>query len=191
MGCSDSSSVSVPMTLTEELEEQRRKVMFNIDENNNKIATYENEINNYNKEIKERENELKNGYTLTDAEKNTRFNKLMELQKDRARVQRNLDSLKTYNEVMKNNLENIDKKLDELRIAQTVKGGNKLFKKIENENNNEVIGASAHNLISQRTKDDRNRAEIERMNRVYNGNDVINEEAYRRQLLGYGTKPGY
>ena len=191
MGCSDSSSVSVPMTLTEELEEQRRKVMLNIDENNTKIATYENEINNYNKEIKERENELKNGYTLTDAEKNTRFNKLMELQKDRARVQRNLDSLKTYNEVMKNNLENIDKKLDELRIAQTVKGGNKLFKKIENENNNEVIGASAHNLISQRTKDDRNRAEIERMNRVYNGNDVINEETYRRQLLGYGTKPGY
>ena len=191
MGCSDSSSVSVPMTLTEELEEQRRKVMFNIDENNNKIATYENEINNYNKEIKERENELKNGYTLTDAEKNTRFNKLMELQKDRARVQRNLDSLKTFNEVMKNNLENINKKLDELRIAQTVKGGNKLFKKIENENNSEVIGANAHNLISQRTKDDRNRAEIERMNRVYNGNDVINEEAYRRQLLGYGTKPGY
>ena len=191
MGCSDSSSVSVPMTLTEELEEQRRKVMFNIEENNVKIATYENEINNYNKEIKERENELKNGYTLTDAEKNTRFNKLMELQKDRARVQRNLDSLKTFNEQMKNNLENIDKKLDELRVAQTVKGGNKLFKKIENENNNEVIGANAHNLISQRAKDDRNRAEIERMNRVYNGNDVINEEAYRRQLLGYGTKPGY
>ena len=190
MGCS-SDSASVPMTLTEELEEQRRKVMFNIEENNVKIATYENEIDNYNKEIKERENELKNGYTLTDAEKNTRFNKLMELQKDRARVQRNLDSLKTYNEVMKNNLENIDKKLDELRVAQTVKGGNKLFKKIENENNSEVIGANAHNLISQRTKDDRNRAEIERMNRVYNGNDVINEEAYRRQLLGYGTKPGY
>ena len=190
MGCS-SNSASVPLTLTEELEEQRRKVMFNIEENNVKIATYENEIDNYNKEIKERENELKNGYTLTDAEKNTRFNKLMELQKDRARVQRNLDSLKTYNEVMKNNLENIDKKLDELRVAQTVKGGNKLFKKIEDENNSGVIGANAHNLISQRTKDDRNRAEIERMNRVYNGNDVINEEAYRRQLLGYGTKPGY
>ena len=192
MGCSGSGSVDPTLTLEQELEMQQKKEMIEIEENNFKLATYEIEIERFNKEIKEGENELKlKGYELTEAEKKTKFNKLMELQKDRARVQRSLDSLKAFNEQMKNNLENIRKKIDEQRVARTFRDGNNILKKIEREDNNDVINTNAQNLISQKLRDEKTRKNIERMNNAYNGNDVINEDEYRRQLLGIGTKPGF
>ena len=192
MGCSDSGSVGPTLTLEQELEIQKRNVMAQIEENNFKVATYENEIDRFNQEIKDGENTLKlKGYELTEAEKKTKFNRLMELQKDRARVQRSLDSLKAFNEQMKNNLENIGKKMNEQRVAKVFRDENNILKKIEKEDNNDVIRTNADNLLSQKLRDEKTRKNVERMNNAYNGNDVINEDEYMRQLLGYGTKPGY
>ena len=112
MGCSSSEAVGVGprLSLEEEMERQKRNLDLQIDENNIKIMGYEREIEDFNNQIKERENEVKlNGYALSEAEINSKMKKLMDLQKDRARIQRSLDSLKTLNETLKNNLENVKK----------------------------------------------------------------------------------
>ena len=193
MGCSGSGSVGPTLTLEEELEMQKRNIMSQIEEDRFKITVYENDLVRYNKEINDGENDLKiNGFQLTEVEKNYRFDKLMELQKDRARVQRSLDSLKVLNEQLKNNLESIQKKIDEQRVAQRYKEGRDLFNKVEKENNNEVINSNYEYIMAQKQRDEKNKKNIERMNRSFICNDVINEDDYRRKLgMGIGTKPGY
>ena len=109
MGCSSAETVDVD-SIEKEMELQKRILNVQINENNQKIMSYERKIEDYNNRIKEGENEVKlNRYALNEAEINNKIKKLMDLQKDRARIQRSLDSLKTLNETLKNNLENIKK----------------------------------------------------------------------------------
>ena len=194
MGCSSSEAVGVGprLSLEEEMERQKRNLDLQIDENNIKIMGYEREVEDFNNQIKERENEVKlNAYTLSEAEINSKMKKLMDLQKDRARIQRSLDSLKTLNETLKNNLENVKKKLEEQRVVQTLKDGNQLMNKIDEGNNANIMNTNAKNLLKQRVNDDQTQKNLERLNNAYAGNDVPNLDDYKKQLLGTGGTPGF
>ena len=190
MGCSSSEAVGVGprLSLEEEMERQKRNLDLQIDENNIKIMGYEREIEDFNNQIKEKENEVKlNGYALSEAEINSKMKKLMDLQKDRARIQRSLDSLKTLNETLKNNLENVKKKLEEQRVVQTLKDGTQLMNKIDEGNNANIMNTNAKNLLKQRVNDDQTQKNLERLNNAYAGSDVLNVDDYKKKLLGMGT----
>ena len=194
MGCSSSDAVGVGprLSLEEEMERQKRNLDLQIDENNIKIMGYEREIEDFNNQIKERENEVKlNGYALSEAEINNKIKKLMDLQKDRARIQRSLDSLKTLNETLKNNLENVKKKLEEQRVVQTLKDGNQLMNKIDDGNYANIMNTNAKNLLRQRVNDDQTQKNLERLNDAYAGSDVPNLDDYKKKLLGTGGTPGF
>ena len=194
MGCSSSEAVGVGprLSLEEEMERQKRNLDLQIDENNIKIMGYEREVEDFNNQIKERENEVKlNAYSLSEAEINSKMKKLMDLQKDRARIQRSLDSLKTLNETLKNNLENVKKKLEEQRVVQTLKDGNQLMNKIDDGNYANIMNANAKNLVRQRVNDDQTQKNLERLNNAYAGNDVPNLDDYKKKLLGTGGTPGF
>ena len=187
MGCStdDRKYVGTTLPLEEVMEGQKRNLNIQIEENNIKIMSYEKEIENYNNKIKDGENEIKlNSFALSEAEVNTKIKKLMELQKDRARIQGTLKYLQTLNETLKNNLENVKKKLDEYRAGKVLRDGNEIMNKIELVNNAKVINANAKNLIKQKEVDEQNQKNIQRLNDAYAGSDVINEDEHRRQLLG-------
>ena len=194
MGCSSSDAVGVGprLSLEEEMERQKRNLDLQIDENNIKIMGYEREVEDFNNQIKERENEVKlNAYSLSEAEINSKMKKLMDLQKDRARIQRSLDSLKTLNETLKNNLENVKKKLEEQRVVQTLKDGNQLMNKIDDGNYANIMNTNAKNLLKQRVNDDQTQKNLERLNNAYAGNDVPNLDDYKKKLLGTGGTPGF
>ena len=194
MGCSSSEAVGVGprLSLEEEMERQKRNLDLQIDENNIKIMGYEREIEDFNNQIKERENEVKlNGYALSEAEINSKIKKLMDLQKDRARTQRSLDSLKTLNETLKNNLENVKKKLEEQGVVQTLKDGNQLMNKIDDGNYANIMNTNAKNLLRQRVNDDQTQKNLERLNDAYAGSDVPNLDDYKKKLLGTGGTPGF
>ena len=194
MGCSSSEAVGVGprLSLEEEMERQKRNLDLQIDENNIKIMGYEREIEDFNNQIKEKENEVKlNGYALSEAEINSKIKKLMDLQKDRARIQRSLDSLKNLNETLKNNLENVKKKLEEQRVVQTLKDGTQLMNKIDEGNNDNIMNTNAKNLLKQRVNDDQTQKNLERLNNAYSGSDVPNLDDYKKQLLGTGGTPGF
>ena len=190
MGCSSSEAVGVGprLSLEEEMERQKRNLNLQIDENNIKIMGYEREIEDYNNQIKEKENEVKlNGYALSEAEINNKIKKLMDLQKDRARIQRALDSLKTLNETLKNNLENVGKILEELRVMQTLKDGNQLMNRLDEGNNANIMNKNAQDLLKQRINDEQIQKNLERLNNAYAGSDVLNIDDYKKKLLGMGT----
>ena len=187
MGCSSSDAVGVGprLSLEEEMERQKRNLDSQIGENNIKIMGYEREIEDFNNQIKERENEVKlNGYALSEAEINSKIKKLMDLQKDRARTQRSLDSLKTLNETLKNNLENVGKILEELRVMQTLKDGNQLMDKLDEGTNANILYTNAKKLLKQRAIDDQTQKNLERLNNAYTGSDVLNIDEYKKKLLG-------
>ena len=191
MGCCSDEAIAVGrprLSLEEEMERQKRNLDSQIGENNKKIMGYEREIEDFNNQIKEKENEVKlNGYALSEAEINSKIKKLMDLQKDRARTQRSLDSLKTLNETLKNNLENVKKKLEEQRVVQTLKDGNQLMNKIDDGNYANIMNTNAKNLLKQRVNDDQTQKNLERLNNAYAGSDVLNVDDYKKKLLGMGT----
>ena len=191
MGCSSDEAIAVGrprLSLEEEMERQKRNLNLQIDENNIKIMGYEREIEDYNNQIQEKENEVKlNGYALSEAEINNKIKKLMDLQKDRARIQRALDSLKTLNETLKNNLENVEKKLDQQRVVQTLKDGNQLMNRLDEGNNANIMNKNAQDLLKQRINDEQIQKNLERLNNAYAGSDVLNVDDYKKKLLGMGT----
>ena len=184
MGCSSSEAVDVG-SIEKEMELQKRILNVQINENNPKIMDYERKIEDYNNRIKEGENEVKlNRYALNEAEINNKIKKLMDLQKDRARTQRSLDSLKTLNETLKNNLENVGKILEELRVMQTLKDGNQLMNKLDEGTNANILYTNAKKLLKQRVIDDQTQKNLERLNSAYAGSDVLNIDEYKKKLLG-------
>ena len=189
MGCSGSSSVDVDPNKEKDLEEYKRQLMMDIEVNNAKINSYNNEIENYNKLIREGENQLKlNAFSLSKEEQEIKFQKLVELKNDRARAQRQLNSLKPLNETTKNNLEDVKKRIEKLRLVKTVKTGEILRDRLGDEENNSLFKNNQKRLVNQKTLDEQNIRELDRLNRQYNGNDGVDEERYRMELLG-GTKP--
>ena len=184
MGCSSVEAVDVS-SIEKEMELQKRILNVQINENNQKIMGYERNIEDYNNRIKEGENEVKlNRYALSEAEINNKIKKLIDLQKDRARIQRSLDSLKTLNETLKNNLENVGKILEELRVMQTLKDGNQLMNKLDEGNNANILYTNAKKLLKQRVNDEQTQKNLERLNNAYVGSDVLNIDEYEKKLLG-------
>ena len=128
-----------------------------------------------------------NQFQLKDTELKSRAKKILELKKDKDGIQRRLDSLTTMNETVKNNLENIQRKIDELRNINSLQKGNEIMKQFNKVNNDGILNDNINSLMEQKTKDERTKKMLERVNKAYVGNDPnLNEDAILRNLLGNG-----
>ena len=188
MGCS-SSSQTIEYNLSENLEAQRRNLLMQIEENNLKIKQYENEIQSKENEINEQENDIKlNQYQYKESELKAKARKIIDLKKDQERSKRSLDSLRTMNETMKNNLENVERKINEHANMEKIKKGNEVMNQVKRQNNDQILANNVENLLDQRARDEQTKKNLERANNQYLGNDPqFNEDAYLKELLGHTT----
>ena len=195
MGCSSPNAIeeqkNIPLEI--QMEAQKRDLMVQIEENNIKIMNLENEIQKMDSQIRDGENDIKlNQFQLKENELKAKAKKLIDMQRDKARNQRSLDSLRGINETMKNNLENLERKLEEHRNIKALKQGNEIMNQYNRENNAAILANNANQLLDQRAKDEQTKKIIERGNNAYVGNDNLrNEDEYLKELLGNGTTKGF
>ena len=188
MGCLNNSSVSEKDAISK-LTSLKGRVMTSIETNNIKISLAEKKIDNLDNQIKQGENDLKqNQYSYSDSEKKTIAKKLYELTKDRAREQKNLDSLRAYNETLKNNLSMLEGKIEELRNAQQINEGNELMKELNGIDTGEALKRNIENVMTERQKEEEHLRILQQGNNVINSDlGVTNEDDYLKQLLGNNT----
>ena len=170
------------------------RVMTTIQVNDIKIAKSEKELEKIEAAIKQGENDIKqNQYSYSDSEKQTKVNKLIDLQKDRAREQKSLDALRTYNETLKNNLTMLNSKIEEVRNAQQIKEGNDLMKELGSLDTGETLRQNIENVMME------NQRQVDIIKIMQNGNNALNSDLgiqnpddYLKSLLGTaGAAPAY
>ena len=170
------------------------RVMTTIQVNDIKIAKSVKELEKIEAAIKQGENDIKqNQYSYSDSEKQTKVNKLIDLQKDRAREQKSLDALRTYNETLKNNLTMLNSKIEEVRNAQQIKEGNDLMKELGSLDTGETLRQNIENVMME------NQRQVDIIKIMQNGNNALNSDLgiqnpddYLKSLLGTaGAAPAY
>ena len=162
------------------------RVMTTIQLNDIKIAKSEKELEKIEAAIKQGENDIKqNQYSYSDSEKQTKVKKLIDLQKDRAREQKSLDALRTYNETLKNNLTMLNSKIEEVRNAQQIKEGNDLMKELGSLDTGETLRQNIENVMME------NQRQVDIIKIMQNGNNALNSDLgiqnpddYLKSLLG-------
>ena len=187
MGCGGIKTVEKGLSLDEQLEKQRRDLSYQVETNNIKINSLEKEIDEYDQKIKEGESDIKiNQYQLKEDELKAKAKKLIEIRRDRARDQKQLEQISSMNETMKNNLVAVEKKIMENKNMQVLKNQNDLMNDYDKENNvGEIVGNNVANLKRQKDDDEKVQKILQRGNDAYIGSDNLNDEnAYLNNLLG-------
>ena len=181
MGCTSSRS------LEEDMKSSQRNTMRKVDENKMKIEDYQREIDDFNREINKIENDVRfNRNQFNDYALRKKAEQIAELIKGRNRVQRKLDNIKANNELMENNLENIDKKLDDNAILEQAKKNNEILGKYNNINNG-ILEENADNLNKQKRIDDANLKRKQIINAQYAGYEAPNVDDILNRLKGNGN----
>ena len=170
------------------------RVMTTIQVNDIKIAKSVKELEKIEAAIKQGENDIKqNQYSYSDSEKQTKVNKLIDLQKDRAREQKSLDALRTYNETLKNNLTMLNSKIEEVRNAQQIKEGNDLMKELGSLDTGETLRQNIENVMMENQRQEDNIKIMQNGNNALNSDlGIQNPDDYLKSLLGTaGAAPAY
>ncbi len=170
------------------------RVMTTIQLNDIKIAKSEKELEKIEAAIKQGENDIKqNQYSYSDSEKQTKVNKLIDLQKDRAREKKSLDALRTYNETLKNNLTMLNSKIEEVRNAQQIKEGNDLMKELGSLDTGETLRQNIENVMIENKRQEDNIKIMQNGNNALNSDlGIQNPDDYLKSLLGTaGAAPAY
>ena len=168
----------------------KSRVLTSISVNEIKISQAEKKLENLDAQIKQGENDLKqNQYSYSDAEKKNKAKKLFDLQKDRVREQKSLDSLKAYTETLKNTLSTIDSKIEELRNTQALHEGNEIMKELGTIDTSDALRQNIENVMRERQKEEENLRIMQNGNNAIMGEElgVQNEDDYLKNLLGGGT----
>ena len=170
------------------------RVMTTIQVNDIKIAKSVKELEKIEAAIKQGENDIKqNQYSYSDSEKQTKVKKLIDLQKDRAREQKSLDALRTYNETLKNNLTMLNSKIEEVRNAQQIKEGNDLMKELGSLDTGETLRQNIENVMIENQRQEDNIKIMQNGNNALNSDlGIQNPDDYLKSLLGTaGAAPAY
>ena len=170
------------------------RVMTTIQLNDIKIAKSEKELEKIDAQIKQGENDIKqNQYSYSDSEKQTKVKKLVDLQKDRAREQKSLDALRTYNETLKNNLTMLNSKIEEVRNAQQIKEGTDLMKELGSLDTGETLRQNIENVMIENQRQEDNIKIMQNGNNALNSDlGIQNPDDYLKSLLGTaGAAPAY
>ena len=170
------------------------RVMTTIQVNDIKIAKSVKELEKIEAAIKQGENDIKqNQYSYSDSEKQTKVKKLIDLQKDRAREQKSLDALRTYNETLKNNLTMLNSKIEEVRNAQQIKEGNDLMKELGSLDTGETLRQNIENVMMENQRQEDNIKIMQNGNNALNSDlGIQNPDDYLKSLLGTaGAPPAY
>ena len=167
------------------LDELKSKIERTMEENKTKIDTVENEITKKNNEIKQGENDLRqNQFSYSDSEKKAKAKELFGFQQDRQRAQKRFDLLTANNENLKNNLNMVDSKIEEIRKHIQLMETDKIMEEIEIIDNGEILSRNIDNILRQQKKDEEYLDILEKGNKAFIGDIGYNSvDDYMKDIL--------
>ena len=178
-----------PKQQLKSLNQIKGKFITNIEINKIKIEKLEEKISDYNSQIKEKDAEIMQyQYSLNEDEKLLKAKKVIILRNDRDREQRQLNSLYAFNETLKNNLDLVKNKIEELEMYINAKKANKIMKQLGILDTNQTFIENAEIILAGRDKT----GEI--IKGLTNANSCLNEgiqspDDYLKSLLGNNETP--
>ena len=183
MGC---GSTRIADNLDNDALTQKKIFLMKKEDNDQKIRQYRTEITDLDNKIKQGEADVKlNQYKYSQEELDSKISELISLKKDRDRIKASLDSLVAINENIKNNLHNLNNKIDERENIKAVREGMDIMNRIGKENHGDVIADNVALLKEQKQEQERLKRMLLNGNDQYlGGNTQSYEEEYRRKLLG-------
>ena len=169
----------------EKLNELKSKIERTMEENKTKIDTVEKEITKKNNEIKLGENDLRqNQFSYSDSEKKAKAKELFGFQQDRQRAQKRFDLLTANNENLKNNLNMVDSKIEEIRKHIQLMETDKIMEEIEIIDNGEILSRNIDNILRQQKKDEEYLDILEKGNKAFIGDIGYNSvDDYMKDIL--------
>ena len=178
-----------PKQQLKSLNQIKGKFITNIEINKIKIEKLEEKISDYDSQIKEKDAEIMQyQYSLNEDEKLLKAKKVIILRNDRDREQRQLNSLYAFNETLKNNLDSLKNKIEELEMYINAKKANKIMKQLGILDINQTFIENAEIILAGRDKT----GEI--IKGLTNANSCLNEgiqspDDYLKSLLGNNETP--
>ena len=178
-----------PKQQLKSLNQIKGKFITNIEINKIKIEKLEEKISDYDSQIKEKDAEIMQyQYSLNEDEKLLKAKKVIILRNDRDREQRQLNSLYAFNETLKNNLDLVKNKIEELEMYINAKKANKIMKQLGILDTNQTFIENAEIILAGRDKT----GEI--IKGLTNANSCLNEgiqspDDYLKSLLGNNETP--
>ena len=131
----------------------RNLLLTDIEINKVKLDKLENNINDYGTQITQLRNEIVQfQYSLTKDELEIKAKKIISLENDKNREKKNYDMKSAYNENLKDNLNIIENKIDEIHIYENLKESDKLMKKLDLINTSAVVAENAVILLKEKEK---------------------------------------
>ena len=198
MGCLCPPKIKDASEQIRQLSRLRNQVTTTVELNKVKIKKLEKEIEEYDDQIKQGENDIRqNQYSYSDSEKQTKVKKLFELKKDRQRAQKSLDLLTANNENLKNNLQMLESKMNEINNNEQIKDGNEIIGQIDAINTGAALQQNIQNIMKQQQRDEENLRIINvGNNAVYGEMGLSSPDDYLKQILGNdngtaGAAPAY
>lgn len=171
----------------QKLKNLRSQMMTSVEMNKVKIEQLDAQIANYDNQIKQGENDLRqNQYSYSEAEQKEKAKKLFEIKKDRLRADNQRKSLTAYNDNMKNNLDSIESKINELQNYMQINAGNDIMNEVGMIDTGEALAMNIQNMMKQQQIEKQNLGILENGNRAMNYG-MGNEDDYLKQILGGGT----
>ena len=181
MGCSSNN-------FEEDMKKSKGRTMMQVEENKMKIEDYQREIDDFDRKIMKIENDVRfNRNQYNDYDLRKKAEQIEDLIKSQNRVRRKLDNIKANNELMENNLENIDKKIDDIANLEQAKNNNDLLGKYNNNLNHRIFEENGYNTNTQKRIDDTNLKKKQIMNAQYAGKDAPNVDDILNRLRGNGN----
>ena len=134
----------------------RNLLLKDIEINKVKLDELENNINDYGTQITQLRNEIVQfQYSLTKDELEIKAKKIISLENDKNREKKNYDMKSAYNENLKDNLNIIENKIDEIHIYENLKESDKLMKKLDLINTSAVVAENAVILLKEKEKQEK------------------------------------
>ena len=178
-----------PKQQLKSLNQIKGKFITNIEINKIKIEKLEEKISDYDSQIKEKDAEIMQyQYSLNEDEKLLKAKKVIILRNDRDREQRQLNSLYAFNETLKNNLDSLKNKIEELEMYINAKKANKIMNQLGILDINQTFIENAEIILEGRDKT----GQI--IKGLTNANSCLNEgiqspDDYLKSLLGNNETP--
>ena len=162
----------------------RNLLLTEIEINKVKLDQLENNINDYGTQITQLRNEIVQfQYSLTKDELEIKAKKIISLENDKNREKKNYDMKLAYNENLKDNLNIIGNKIDEIHIYENLKESDKLMKILELINTSAVVAENAVILLKEKEKQEESLASLKITGGLISENKTTPDDILK-ELLG-------
>ena len=175
----------------DKMEEIKRKLKIQVMDNEIKIKYKNKCLVDFGMEIQNLEsNIIQNQFTLSDIELKSKARLIAEKKKDIIRKEKEINNLTILNDIMKNNLEFIEGKIQEYKNAENIEEAKAILNQVYKMDFRKAYNNNVNYLLKNKERDEINMKDLEMGNNLYLSNNdekVENADDILKRLINKPT----